>query len=152
MSKPRCYLAGGISGLPYAEVVARRRGLTEALEEAGYEVVDPMANEVNPQDEHGMAMYATVKGGREVTPAQVALMDLEQVDSCDVIFFDFDFYPDSVSRGAFCEMAYSYGKKPIYCWVARQSVYDYPFVWAMASVWSYNLSEVLEEMQHALHS
>lgn len=147
MRKPKVYLGGAITGIPYVEVSTRRELLTRALKNAGFEVVDPMADEVNPQDENGLACYATEKNGLIVTPEEVALMDLEQVRDCDAIFLDFDFSADHISRGAYCEMAFAFEKMPIYCWIREESVYDYPFVHAMSSTWSYRLDTVLQAMR-----
>lgn len=155
MQKPRCYLAGQVSGILYKEVKDRRAWLTRVLEAAGVEVVDPLADET-PVLQDGYCIGVCHKDGKTVDTEEMARMDMRQVASCCFLFADFDLAPQIVSRGGLIELGGAYmGGLRIYSWIARDSVYDYPFVKGVSNGWSYHLPEVvkmIEEEVYALHS
>lgn len=132
MYKPTAYLGGSISGILFEDVLRRQRDWTGYLEGLGFEVVDPIADEVIEVDMQGRADMPVEKAGIPVTPEMTARMDLEQVDKCDIAIFLLD--AETISRGSIAEEGFAYANGlDIFVLRSKAGVHDHGFINGLAT-------------------
>jgi len=123
----KVYLAGSISGESYEDVVIRINRKRIALEEMGYEVLNPMTSKKAIRTE--IKLKSNGYGNPESTNHAIFGRDRWMVEQADILLVDLRGTPERVSIGSCFEMAWGFMlNKHIVLVMEDDSIHKHAFV------------------------
>lgn len=136
----RVYLAGGITGLSFAEAAGWRRELMTAYPEI--EWLDPLRG----KDHLGNGSHPLPSDFEGDGQVAAVWQDLDDIDRCDAVLMNL-MWASRASIGTMCELGYAQAReKPVHVALNEASIHDHLFVRVLASTISYSLIDAVEEV------